>query len=74
MTTLANAIIHGQVSEVIREAKANEHLNFIDEYGYTPLIETCIVDDILSVVIVFIYDAFDGLDLGTDHFINETDL
>lgn len=46
MTTIANAIIYGTVSDVAREAKANEHLNFIDEYGYTPLIETCIVDDI----------------------------
>ncbi|MCX7121448.1 MAG: ankyrin repeat domain-containing protein [Gammaproteobacteria bacterium] len=46
MTTLADAIIKGSLSDVIREARANEHLNFIDEYGYTPLIETCIMDDI----------------------------
>lgn len=46
MTTIADAIIKGTLFDVIREARANEHLNFIDEYGYTPLIETCIMDDI----------------------------
>src|SRR3989338_4000822 len=45
MTTIADAIIKGTLADVIREARANEHLNFIDEYGYTPLIETCIMDD-----------------------------
>ncbi|OGT47263.1 MAG: hypothetical protein A3E82_06665 [Gammaproteobacteria bacterium RIFCSPHIGHO2_12_FULL_38_11] len=44
--TLADAIIKGTLSDVTREARGNEHLNFIDEYGYTPLIETCIMDDI----------------------------
>ncbi len=46
MATLADAIIKGTLSEVIKQARANDHLNFIDEYGYTPLIETCIMDDI----------------------------
>src|SRR3990167_2091931 len=46
MTTIADAIIKGTLTDVIREARTNEHLNFIDEYGYTPLIETCIMDDI----------------------------
>ena len=46
MTTIADAIIKGTLSDVIREARTNEHLNFIDEYGYTPLIETCIMDDL----------------------------
>ncbi|EKD77790.1 MAG: hypothetical protein ACD_42C00175G0008 [uncultured bacterium] len=46
MPSIADAIIKGVLSDVIREAHANEHLNFIDEYGYTPLIETCIMDDI----------------------------
>lgn len=46
MPTIADAIIKGTLSDVIKEARANEHLNFIDEYGYTPLIETCIMDDI----------------------------
>lgn len=46
MPTIADAIIKGTLSDVIKIAKSNEHLNFIDEYGYTPLIETCIMDDI----------------------------
>lgn len=46
MTTIADAIIKGTLADVIRVAGTNEHLNFIDEYGYTPLIETCIMDDI----------------------------
>ena len=46
MPTIADAIIKGSLSDVIREVRANEHLNFIDEYGYTPLIEACIMDDI----------------------------
>jgi len=44
--TIADAIIKGTLADVTREAHANEHLNFIDEYGYTPLIETCIMDDV----------------------------
>lgn len=46
MRTLADAIIKGTLTDVIRAAASNAHLNFIDEYGYTPLIETCIMDDI----------------------------
>jgi len=46
ITNIADAIIYGTLSDVIREARVNEHLNFIDQYGYTPLIETCIMDDI----------------------------
>lgn len=52
MTTIADAIIKGTVSDVIREARTNEHLNFIDEYGYTPLIETCIMDDIEKAKVI----------------------
>src|SRR3990167_2081514 len=52
MVTLADAIIRGSASEVKRVAESNEHLNFIDEYGYTPLIETCIMDDIEKAKIV----------------------
>lgn len=52
MTTIADAIIKGTIDDVIRESRANEHLNFIDEYGYTPLIETCIMDDIEKAKII----------------------
>src|SRR3990167_11404573 len=53
--TLADAIIKGSLSDVIRESRANEHLNFIDEYGYTPLIETCIMDDIEKAKVILDY-------------------
>lgn len=43
---IADAIIDGSVADVMREARANTHLDFVDQYGYTPLIEACIVDDI----------------------------
>lgn len=52
MPTIADAIIKGTVSDVKAAARANEHLNFIDEYGYTPLIETCIMDDIEKAKVV----------------------
>ena len=52
MTTLADAIIKGSVSDVIKIARTNDHLNFIDEYGYTPLIETCIMDDIEKTKVI----------------------
>ena len=49
MRTIADAIIYGTLNEVKIFSQANDHLNFIDEYGYTPLIEACIVDDIEKV-------------------------
>lgn len=52
MKTIADAIIKGTLSDVSAVAKANEHVNFIDEYGYTPLIETCIMDDIEKAKII----------------------
>ena len=50
--TIAEAIIKGSVADVSEAAKHNEHLNFIDEYGYTPLIEACIMDDIEKVEVL----------------------
>lgn len=52
MRTLADAIISGTIQEVQKAVQANEHVNFIDEYGYTPLIEACIVDDIEKAKII----------------------
>lgn len=52
MTTLADAIIKGTLSDVMRVARDNTHFNFIDEYGYTPLIETCIMDDIEKAKVI----------------------
>ena len=52
MRTIADAIIKGSVADVKKAAAQNEHLNFIDEYGYTPLIETCIMDDIEKAKVI----------------------
>ncbi len=52
MKTLADAIIKGTLSEVTNAARVNDDLNFIDEYGYTPLIETCIMDDLEKAKVV----------------------
>jgi hypothetical protein len=52
MRTLADAIIYGTVTDVMHMSRTNDHLNFIDEYGYTPLIETCIMDDIEKAKII----------------------
>ena len=44
--TLSNIIIY-ESAEVLRRALNNtDEVSVIDEYGYTPLIETIIVDDI----------------------------
>ncbi len=56
MTNIADAIIHGTLSDVKAQARANEHLNFIDQYGYTPLIETCIMDDIEKAKVLLEYN------------------
>src|SRR3990167_6352957 len=52
MNNIADVIIYGNLSEVKTQARACEHFNFIDQYGYTPLIETCIVDDIDKAKII----------------------
>src|SRR5688572_7621164 len=43
--TLANEIIYGTLDSVLTEIQKIEHVNFIDEYGFTPLIETAIVNE-----------------------------
>lgn len=44
--TLSDAIIYGNIDEVSRRLKHTSQVNFLDEYGYTPLIQTAIVNDI----------------------------
>jgi len=43
---IADAIIYGSVHDVKAVVETIEHVNFNDQYGYTPLIETCIVNEI----------------------------
>lgn len=44
--TLAQAIIYGTVDDVLKVITAGADVNEVDEYGYTPLIETAIVDNV----------------------------
>lgn len=44
--SLANEIIFGTKETVIQLLQAGEDINEVDEYGYTPLIETAIADKI----------------------------
>lgn len=46
MISLADAIIHGDQDLVSKVASSYETLEYIDEYGYTPLVQAAIVDDI----------------------------
>lgn len=44
--TLATEILYGSMERVKRAILSVEHLNFIDEYGYTPLIEAAIANNV----------------------------
>lgn len=46
MTTLAQQIIHQNISGVEQYLRAGVPINDFDEYGYTPLIETAIVNSV----------------------------
>lgn len=43
---LSKTIIHGSLEAVREQLEREENINYVDQYGYTPLIETAIVDDI----------------------------
>lgn len=42
---LTRAIIHGSAVDVAEALRKTTNLNYLDEYGYTPLIETTIAND-----------------------------
>jgi len=44
--SIAKTIIYGSVSEVAHVARNAEKIDVVDEYGYTPLIQTVICNDI----------------------------
>src|SRR3990167_4356351 len=46
MLTLADAILQEDINSVIQLLRYGENVNQIDEYGFTPLIEAAIVDNI----------------------------
>jgi len=46
MLTLAKQIIYGSKEDLTQSLYRVDNVNVIDEYGFTPLIETTIVDDI----------------------------
>lgn len=43
--SISDTIIHGSLAEVENKLKRDPQLNFIDEYGFTPLIQTAIVNE-----------------------------
>lgn len=43
---LSKAVIYSNLDAVRQQLKKQKKINYLDEYGYTPLIETAIVDDV----------------------------
>ncbi|MEK6731202.1 MAG: ankyrin repeat domain-containing protein [Pseudomonadota bacterium] len=50
--SLAKTIIYGQVADVRAAVNPEMELDVIDEYGYTPLIQTAIMDDVEKAKII----------------------
>lgn len=55
--TLADAIIEERIDDVIRRLQYREDVNELDEYGFTPLIEAAIADNIEIGKILIDYGA-----------------
>lgn len=55
--TLSNCIIYGTNDDVENAAAKSDNLNLLDEYGYPPLVETCIADDFEKAQILIKYKA-----------------
>lgn len=49
---LSDIIIYGQLEDVQHYVERTDNLNYLDEYGYTPLIEAIIIDDIKKVEVL----------------------
>jgi len=54
---LSDTIIYGTVSDVRKKVRVTEELSYLDEYGYTPLIETAIADETEKAKILIEADA-----------------
>lgn len=57
MITLADAIIEERIDDVIQRLQYREDINALDEYGFTPLIEAAIADNIQIGKILIEYGA-----------------
>lgn len=44
--SISDTIIYGSLAEVEIKLKQNPSINFVDEYGFTPLIQTAIMNDL----------------------------
>lgn len=55
MYSLADTIIYGKPEDIRQVASQYSTMDYIDEYGYTPLIQTAIINDIekLKVILAF---------------------
>ena len=57
MISIANTIIHGTLQSLEQALSYVSDVNHIDEYGFTPLIETAIVDDIEKAKLILKHNA-----------------
>jgi len=57
MISIANIIIHGTLQALEQALPNVPDVNHIDEYGFTPLIETAIVDDIEKAKLLLRHNA-----------------
>ena len=55
--SISDTIIHGSLAEVEIKLKRDPQLNFIDEYGFTPLIQTAIVNEMDKGELLLDYGA-----------------
>lgn len=62
--TLANVILHGSREELINALQTKPDVNLLDEYGYTPLIECVIQNDLEKAKLI----------VGAGADINQADL
>ena len=68
--TLSQIIIHGDVEAVKKMLMVTDEVSYLDEYGYTPLIEAVIVDDVDKVAALL--EA--GADINQHDFTGRTPL
>lgn len=67
---LSDVIIHGTIEQLATALQHVEDVNYLDDYGYTPLIQTAIMDDIEKAKLVIAR----GADVNLQDIIGNTAL
>jgi hypothetical protein len=57
MSSLANAILNGDIASVSQFLRYEQNLNVLDEYGFTPLIEAAIVENVEMMALLLNHHA-----------------